>query len=86
MVVWAAIERAIKAGDTPGRGDSLPKAIESNPVFPSLYGGSADKAGEMTFNKDHSVTKPLGVFKIGEGGALTKVASIASNSTEVKPA
>ncbi|NEI73668.1 ABC transporter substrate-binding protein [Rhizobium lusitanum] len=86
MVLWAAIQRAIKDGDTPGRGLALAKAIEKNPVFPSLYGGSADNAGEMTFNKDHSVTKPMGVFKIGDGGALTRVASIMKNSTEVQPA
>jgi branched-chain amino acid transport system substrate-binding protein len=86
MLVWAAIQRSIKSGGRPGRGPSLTGAIEADPSFPSLYGGGAGKAGVMTFNKDHSVTKPLGVFKIGEGGAVTKVASISKGSTELMPA
>jgi branched-chain amino acid transport system substrate-binding protein len=86
MIVWAAMQRVIKAGGKPGRGPALAQAIENEPTFPSLYGGSPDKAGELTFNKDHSVTKPMGVFQIGSGGTLTKVASISKGSTDVTTA
>lgn len=86
MIVWAAIQRAIKAGTQPGRGTALVDAIRKEPIFPSLYGGSTDAVGKMTFNEDHSVTKPMGVFKIGKGGVLAKVASIEKGSTKLGPA
>jgi branched-chain amino acid transport system substrate-binding protein len=86
-ILAALIGRTIKAGKTPGRGSVLSDAFQAGPSFPSVYGGSATAAGVMTFNlKDHSVTKPLGVFQIGLGGVLTKVATIEKNSTTLGPA
>ncbi len=84
-VVWVLIARTLKAGKTPGRG-SLSEAIEHDPNFVSVYGGSATQVGKMTFDKDHSVIKPLGVYQIGRDGKLTKVATIRKGSTEVGPA
>jgi branched-chain amino acid transport system substrate-binding protein len=85
MILWLAIQRAIKADGTAGRGTGLSKAIENDPQFPSVYGGTSTQAGSMTFNKDHSVTKPMGVFMIGPGGSLTKLATISKNSTVLQP-
>ena len=81
-VVWALIARTLKAGKTPGRGN-LSEAIEHDPNFLSVYGGSATQVGKMTFDNDHSVIKPLGVYQIGVGGKLTKVATIRKGSTEI---
>jgi branched-chain amino acid transport system substrate-binding protein len=84
-IVWALIGRILQAGGKPGRGPAFSEAIAQNPNFPSVYGGSADKVGVMTFDKDHTVIKPLGVFQIGDGGSLTKLATIKKGSTEVEP-
>ena len=86
-ILAALITRVLKAGKKPGRGNALSEAIAENPKFPSVYGGSAAEVGTMTFDlKDHSVVKPIGVFEIGKGGALKKVATIEKNSTVVGPA
>lgn len=84
-VVWALIARTLKAGKLPGRGN-LSEAIKADPSFPSVYGGSATQVGKMTFDKDHSVIKPLGVYQVGLAGKLTKVATIRKGSTEVASA
>jgi branched-chain amino acid transport system substrate-binding protein len=81
-VLWALIARSLKAGKTPGLGN-LSEEIDKDPSFPSVYGGTASQVGMMTFNKDHSVVKPLGVYKIGAKGKLTKEATIQKNSTDV---
>jgi ABC-type branched-subunit amino acid transport system substrate-binding protein len=81
-VLWATIARTIKAGKQPGLG-ALSETIDASPDFPSVFGGTKDKAGVMTFEKDHSVVKPLGVYSVGLGGKLTPVASIRKNSTDV---
>jgi ABC-type branched-subunit amino acid transport system substrate-binding protein len=82
-VLWATISRTIKAGKQPGLGN-LSETIDREPEFPSVFGGGKDKAGVMTFEKDHGVIKPLGVYSVGLGGKLTTVASIVKNSTNVE--
>lgn len=86
-ILAAVISRAVQAGRNPADPGVLSEVLAASPTFPSVYGGSADKPGVMTFNAgDHSVTKPLGVFEIGAKGALTKVATITKDSTDVGPA
>jgi ABC-type branched-subunit amino acid transport system substrate-binding protein len=84
-VLAALIGAAVKAGKKPGTGDVLSNMILANPTYPSVYGGSASEVGTMTFQSDHSVTKPIGVFKIAADGTLTKLATITKGSTDVKP-
>lgn len=86
-ILAALISRVIKSGKKPERGTLLSDAVAENPKFPSVFGGTATAAGAMTFDlKTHAVVKPLGVYKVGKGGALTKVATIEANSTDVGPA
>ena len=85
-IIWALIGRTLQAGGTPGRGPAFSDSILKNPSFPSVYGGTATEAGVMTFDTDHTVIKPLGVFKIAEGGGLTKLATIKKGSTTLDPA
>lgn len=83
-MLFALISRTVKAGKDPKDAAALQEAFAADPNFPSVYGGSASEPGVMTFNlDDHSVTKPIGVFEIGQGGALTKVATIKKDSTEI---
>lgn len=87
LALWKMIQGAIADGATPDRGPQLGASVTADNKFPSVYGGGADTVEAMTFDiKDHSVTKPIGVFKIGKGGALTKVGSIKKGSVEVAPA
>jgi branched-chain amino acid transport system substrate-binding protein len=85
-ILAATIGAASKAGEKPGLNDVLSRMIEENPTYPSVYGGSASEYGKLEFQKDHSVIKPIGVFKIGKAGALSKVATISKDSTKVQPA
>lgn len=87
LVLWGMIRGTIADGATPGRGPQLGASVGPDNAFPSVYGGGADDVAMMSFDiKDHSVTKPIGVFKVGQGGALTKVGSIKKGSVEVDPA
>jgi branched-chain amino acid transport system substrate-binding protein len=85
-IIWTLIGRILQAGDKPGRGPAFSESIIKHPSFPSVYGGTADQPGVMTFDKDHTVIKPIGVFQIGEAGSLTKLATIKKGSTVVDPA
>lgn len=87
LVLWGMIKGAIAAGATPDRGPQLGASVTADNKFPSVYGGGASDVSMMSFDvADHSVTKPIGVFKVGKGGALTKVGSIKKDSVDVDPA
>jgi branched-chain amino acid transport system substrate-binding protein len=83
---WELVRRVIAAGGDPTDTDALQKALIDNPVFKSLYGGDAQTAGEVTFNpEDHTISKPMGVFKV-VGGKPEKVADIVKVSSTADPA
>lgn len=74
--VWELVRRVIKSGGDPEDSTALNKALEENPKFKSLYGGDESTAGEVEFNpKDHTISKPMGVFKVA-GGKPVKVQDI----------
>lgn len=76
FIFWELVRRTIKAGGDPKNTEDLQKQIEANPEFPSVYGGGAGKVGTMRFNpSDHTVDKPMGMFKV-RNGVPYKVATI----------
>lgn len=84
--VWQLIRRVIADGGDPTDTTALNASLEKNPKFWSVYQGSADKAGEVEFNpKDHTISKPMGVFKIVNGKAV-KLANIKKVSASEDPA
>ena len=60
-VVAEAIRRARKGGGTYFTGERLKQALNENPTVPSVYGGN------MTFQKDGTGLKRVGIFKVIEG-------------------
>jgi branched-chain amino acid transport system substrate-binding protein len=68
FVMWDLIRRTIKAGGNPASSTDLQKQLLKNPTFKSLYGGGKGKVGLMKFGlKDHTISKPMGVFKVKNG-------------------
>jgi ABC-type branched-subunit amino acid transport system substrate-binding protein len=87
MVLWTCIRRVLASGTTNITGDALQKAmLDPSPDHYSVYGGSADKPGTMTFQANHTVNKPMGVFKITQQGVGEQLATIYGDSTKVDPA
>lgn len=76
FIIWDLIRRTIKAGGDPRKSTDLEKQLVANPTFKSVYGGSKAKVGLMSFNTtDHTISKPMGVFRV-KGGNPTVVAEI----------
>jgi branched-chain amino acid transport system substrate-binding protein len=74
--VWELARRVLKSGGDPKDTTALEKALEENPKFKSLYGGDESTTGEVEFSpKDHTISKPMGVFKV-VGGKPVKVQDI----------
>jgi branched-chain amino acid transport system substrate-binding protein len=65
FVMWELIRRVLKNGGDPKNSEDLQKALLQNTKFPSVYAGGPGKVGEMTFDpKNHTIEKPMGVFKV----------------------
>lgn len=76
FVYWDLIRRTLKAKGDPKSTDDLQSQLEKKPTFVSVYGGGGGKVGLMTFDlKDHSISKPMGIFKV-KGGKPVLVARI----------
>jgi branched-chain amino acid transport system substrate-binding protein len=87
MILWTCMRRVLKSGTTNITGDALQKAmLDPSADHWSLYGGTADKPGLMTFSPDHTVSKPMGVFKLSQQGVGDKLATIYGASTKLDPA
>lgn len=73
FIFWDLVRRVLKAGDNPRSGSALKAAFEARPVFKSLYGGRAGRAGLIRFDrKTHSVAgRPLGLFRYRNGRVST---------------
>lgn len=79
FIVWELIRRVIKNGGNPSDGKQLQQALEQNPSFYTVFGGSPSKIARISFNKDHSANLPMGVFAVKNGKpvklqAITKTA------------
>jgi branched-chain amino acid transport system substrate-binding protein len=73
-----------KGGD-PTNTAQLQAALEANPEFPSLYGGSADQVGTVKFDvKEHTISKPMAVFKV-ENGKPVQIQSIQKVAQSADP-
>ena len=56
------------AGGDPNDAAQLQAALVADPVFKSVYGGSATEVGTAAFDTtDHSISKPMGVFSVKDG-------------------
>lgn len=65
FVIWELIRRVKKNGGDPKSGTDLENALKDNPEFKSVYGGGANTVGTMKFDlKDHTISKPMGVFEV----------------------
>ena len=83
--VWELVRRVLADGGDPEDTTQLQDSLKSNPTFKSLYGGTAEETGEVTFNADnHTISKPMGVFSV-KGGQATKVADIVKVDASADP-
>jgi len=65
-ILGELVKRAVKAGGNPLNGGELEKAIRTDPVFKTVYGGN------LTLNKDGSSKKVMAVFKIADGKKIAE--------------
>lgn len=87
MILWTCMRRVLASGTTNITGEALQKAmLDPSADHWSLFGGTADKPGVMTFSADHTVSKPMGIFKLSQQGVGEKLATIYGNSTKIDPA
>jgi branched-chain amino acid transport system substrate-binding protein len=68
FIYWELVKRVIAAGGNPLSAAQLQAALKKNPTFNSVYGGTATIVGKASFIlKDHSISKPMGVFSVKNG-------------------
>jgi len=69
FTLWQCVMRVLKKGGNPKDADQLVAALESDPVFPSVYGGSPTEVGTIAFDLDtHSVKqRPMMVAQFKDG-------------------
>jgi ABC-type branched-subunit amino acid transport system substrate-binding protein len=74
FVLWDCVRRVIARGGDPQDGAQLQSALEADPVFKSVYGGSPSKAGTIAFDlKTHSVAqRPMGLFEYSASDRSSK--------------
>lgn len=66
--VWELVRRVIADGGDPTDTAQLQESLENNPKFKTVYGGDESTVGEVEFNpEDHTISKPMGVFKVKNG-------------------
>jgi branched-chain amino acid transport system substrate-binding protein len=82
---WQLVQRVIAKGGDPKDTAQLQAALEADPTFPSLYGGSADQVGQVKFDvKEHTISKPMAVFKV-ENGKPVQLQSIVKVDASADP-
>jgi branched-chain amino acid transport system substrate-binding protein len=76
FAVWDLIRRVLAKGGNVNSGEELQKALEADPSFKSVYGGSGAELGliELDTTTHKPKTRPLGVYK-SNGGKPKQVAS-----------
>ncbi len=69
FILWDCVRRVLKKGGNPKDGTQLDAALRANPVFPSLYGGDANKPGTISFDlRTHSVkSRPMSISRYSNG-------------------
>ena len=68
-ILWQIVMRTLKRKGNPKNSDDLLAALQSNPTFPSLYGGNESTVGTIAFDTDtHSVKhRPMMVAQFKNG-------------------
>ena len=85
FLMWACIRRVLEAKGNPRDGAQLSMALQKNPKFPSVYGGSSTKAGTLEFNTTtHSVSKRPMSISTYKGGNFTPVATFNIGGADFK--
>lgn len=86
FVIWELIRRVIAKKGDPQDTTQLQQALVDKPEFYSVYGGDEKTVGTMAFDvKDHSISKPMGVFGV-KGGKPFLIAPIKRVSATDDPA
>jgi branched-chain amino acid transport system substrate-binding protein len=70
FVIWELIRRVLAAGGDPKDGTALDKVFQTQPWFPSVYGGNQSTAGRIAFDaaKTHSVKRrPMSIAQFRNG-------------------
>ncbi len=69
FIMWDCVRRVLKKGGNPKDGTQLDAALRANPIFPSLYGGDANKVGTVEFDlHTHSVKRrPISISRYNNG-------------------
>jgi len=72
FTLWQCVMRVLKLGGNPKDGTQLDAALQSNPVFPSVYGGDATTVGTIALDRDtHSVKhRPMTVAQYRDGRVI----------------
>lgn len=85
--IWELVRRVIAAGGDPTDTTALQDQLIKNPTFNSLYGGSASASGKVTFStSDHTISKPMGVFKVAnlQPVKIADITKLASGEDPMK--
>ncbi|WP_214105863.1 ABC transporter substrate-binding protein [Acrocarpospora catenulata] len=85
LVLWECVRRVNAKGGDPAKGSELLAAFESDPVFPSVYGGSGAEPGVISFDTTtHSVSKrPSGIYT-QKNGTVVAVATFDVSGSDFK--
>jgi branched-chain amino acid transport system substrate-binding protein len=84
LAFWQIIRGVLKDGGDPDDSTQLLKALEANPAFPSVYGGTSSEPGSLGLNLDtHGIAKrPMGVYQY-KAGKVTTMATFNVNGEDL---
>lgn len=73
LMVWDLVRRVVADGGDPSDSSALKAALESDPVFASVYGGDDSGPGTLEIDLEtHGVSsRPMGVFEYKDGAVET---------------
>lgn len=77
FVFWELIRRVLAKGGEIESGEQLEEALEEDPQFPSVYGGSSSKVGTMAFDpKTHTIsTREMSLVDVDPNGSQKVLAT-----------
>jgi ABC-type branched-subunit amino acid transport system substrate-binding protein len=69
FIYWELIRRILAEGGDVNDGTALQSALEADPSFPSVYGGTSSTPGELTFDpKTHTIAKrDMSLLEVNNG-------------------
>jgi ABC-type branched-subunit amino acid transport system substrate-binding protein len=83
---WDLYRRVRANGGDPNDGSQLQTALQTKPVFPSLFGGANDTAGTVEFDTTtHGLkSEPFGVYQVQSNGVPKRLAHGDSGGSTLK--